>query len=170
MSISDEELQIVSSLAEKQLQIEEQVAELETNLELAKEALKKVSELDLPSAMAEIGMTAFTLTSGRKIVLKTDVYASIPKDNTQRAFAWLREHEFGSLIKNVISAEFGKGEDALAIEAATVLAEAGFKPTQKESVHPMTLKAFINEQLKEGKEIPLDYFGAFIVTKSKVLR
>jgi hypothetical protein len=99
---------------------------------------------------------------------KQEYYASIPAEKSGQAFAWLREHGYGAIIKNVISAEFGKGEDEKALEAATVLAEAGFKPSQKESVHPMTLKAFVKEQMEKGNEVPADLLGVFTITRSKV--
>lgn len=167
--INDEELRMISRLAEHQVKIEEEIKNLQNLLDENMQLLKKVSTIDLPAAMQEIGMESFVLNSGRKITLKTDVYCSIPKDDGGKAFRWLRENEFGSIIKNVISTEFGKGEDEKALEAAKVLAEAGFKPNQKESIHAMTLKAFVNEQMNSGKNIPLDLFGAFIVTKSKVV-
>lgn len=169
MIINDEELRMISRLAEEQVRVENEIKKLQNLLEDNMELLKKVSTVDLPAAMQEIGMESFTLSTGRKITLKTDVYCSIPKDDGGRAFRWLREHDFGAIIKNVVSAEFGKGEDDQALLAAQALADAGFKPQQKESVHAMTLKAFVNEQLKNGKEIPLDYFGAFVVTKAKVV-
>jgi len=168
MDLTNEELRIVSALAEKQVAVETKMKLLQNQLADCEVELKQVREIDLPAAMQEVGMDSFTLSNGRKISLKTDVYCSIPKDDGGRAFSWLREHDFGSLIKNVISVDFGKGEDDKAIEAAQLLAGGGFNPQQKESVHAMTLKAFINEQMKKGASIPLDYFGAFIVTKSKV--
>ncbi len=168
MKLTNDELAQVTALAELQVVQENEVENLEEELKAAKERLRKTSDVDLPNVMAEIGMSAFTLTNGHKITIKEEVYASIPKDEQERAFAWLRNHEFGALIKNQIIAEFGKGEDEAAHEAAMLLAEHGWKPTQKESVHPMTLKAFIREQLSEGREVPLDFFGATIVNRAVI--
>lgn len=168
MKLTNEELAQVTALAELQVKQENQVEYLEEELKAAKERLRKTSDNDLPNAMAEIGMSSFVLTNGHKITIKEEVYASIPKEEQERAFTWLRNHEFGALIKNQIIAEFGKGEDAEAHKAALMLAEHGWKPTQKESVHPMTLKAFIREQLSEGHEVPLDFFGATVVSRAVV--
>lgn len=168
MKITDAELTQVTALAELQVRQEKFVAQLEEDLKAAKEALRKTSDVDLPNAMSEVGLTAFTLTNGHKISIKEEVYASIPKDYQEQAFMWLRDHDFGALIKNQIIAEFGKGEDEAARDAAMLLAEHGWKPQQKESVHPMTLKAFIREQLAEGHEVPLDFFGATVVNRAVV--
>jgi hypothetical protein len=170
MNINDEELKMISKLAEKQVYLEGLLLEAKNDIEVIETQLKQISTVDLPAAMQEIGMDSFTLSSGRKITLKTDAFCSIPKDDEgkNKAFRWLRSNNFGSLIKNIISAEFGKGEDEYAIAASNALADLGLKPIQKESVHASTLKAFINEQLKNGQDIPLELFNAFIITKSKV--
>jgi hypothetical protein len=168
MNLTNQELAQVTALAELQVRQEKHVEYLEEQLKQAKKELLQTSDSDLPNAMAEIGMTSFTLTNGHKISIKEEVYASIPKEGQDKAFSWLRSHDFGALIKNQIIAEFGKGEDNAAHEAAMLLAEHGWKPTQKESVHPMTLKAFIREQLSEGREIPLDFFGATVVNRAIV--
>ena len=168
MKLTNQELAQVTALAELLVRQEKHVELLEEQLKQAKKDLLQTSDTDLPNAMAEIGLESFTLTNGHKITIKDEVYASIPKDGQEKAFMWLRNHDFGALIKNQIIAEFGKGEDSAAHEAAMLLAEHGWKPVQKESVHPMTLKAFIREQLSEGKEVPLDFFGATVVTRAVV--
>lgn len=167
-SFTDEDLAVISKLAHLQLERQKWVAHIEEKLEAAKALLKKVQEEELPNAMKEIGMTEFKLTDGTKVTIKNEVYCSIPKDDGGRALNWLRDHNFGGLIKNQIIAEFGKGEDAKALEAAELLAEAGFHPEQKQTVHPQTLKAFAREQIEKGNEFPMDYFGAHIVDKAKV--
>lgn len=165
---TDEELALVSSLAEKQIRLEKEFKRLQEQTDLKKKELLIVSDRELPAAIAETGLAGFTLTNGRKVSIKTEVFAAITEERAAKAFAWLRENKFGSLIKNVISVEFGKGEDEKALEAATILAEAGFQPQQKEGVHPMTLKAFLREQLSKGNDVPLELFGAFIIDRAKV--
>ena len=168
MDITDSELAMVSSLAEKQVELEVRIAKGEALLEQLKKEHREISEKALPAALQEVGLASVTLTNGKKVTVKTEIYASIPKDSSAPAFAWLRDHGHGALIKNIISTEFGKGEDEKAVEAAMLLAEAGFTPSQKESVHPMTLKAFLKEQVEKGQDVPLDLFGAFVFNKSKV--
>lgn len=166
--LNNEQMAMIADLAARQVVLEEYIAKCESNAEAAKVNLRKISEVALPNAMAEVGMSEFKLSNGTVVKVKQEVYASIPKDNTGPAFAWLREHNLDAVIKNVISVEFGKGEDQEAIRAATALAEEGFKPTQNQTVHPMTLKALLKEQMEKGVDVPLTAFGAHTVNKSKV--
>lgn len=168
--ITDEEFSLISKLAHKQVELESAIEQLEEALKKKKQELNDVRDRDLPNALAEVGVASVTLKNGAKISVKQEVYASIPEARAQAAFHWLRSNDFGALIKNVISAEFGKGEDEAAIEAARLLAEGGFTPHQKESVHPMTLKAFLKEQVEKGTEVPLDLFGAYVVNRTKVAK
>ena len=39
---------------------------------------------------------------------------------------------------------------------------------KKEKVEPMTLKAFVREQVEKGKELPFDLFGVYIANKAKL--
>ena len=39
---------------------------------------------------------------------------------------------------------------------------------KKEKVEPMTLKAFVREQVEGGKELPFDLFGVYIANKTKI--
>lgn len=168
IDITDDELSMVSALAARQVELEERIAKGEALLDQLKQELRQVAEKDLPNALQEVGLSAIQLTNGKKVTIKTEIYASIPKDSSAPAFAWLRDHGHGALIKNIISTEFGKGEDEKAVQAAMLLAEAGFTPSQKESVHPMTLKAFLKEQMEKGTSVPLELFGAFILNRAKV--
>lgn len=169
--ITDEEYAMISSLAAKQVKLETELKQLEEELKEKGKELNDVRDRDLPNAMAEVGLEEVKLKSGHKISIKSEIYASISAERTDKAYAWLRGNDFGSLIKNQIIAEFGKGEDERATEAAMLLAEHGFAPTHKESVHPMTLKAFLKEQIEKGLiEVPLDLFGAYTFNRSKVTK
>ena len=46
--------------------------------------------------------------------------------------------------------------------------ENNFRYTKKEKVEPMTLKAFVREQVEKGKELPFDLFGVYIANKAKL--
>jgi hypothetical protein len=42
--------------------------------------------------------------------------------------------------------------------------------TQKEWVEPMTLKAFVREQVEKGTDLPYETFNIYIGQKSKIKR
>lgn len=167
-TFSDEQLKMISGLADRQVEIEKYIAKAEANLEIAKENWRKIAEKELPNAMQEIGMTEFKLSNGTVISVKQKVYASIPKDNKEPAFAWLRENNLDGVIKNTVAVQFAKGEDAKALELANNLALQGLIPEQTQNVHPQTLMALIREQLDKGVEVPLEKFGAHVVNQAKV--
>lgn len=168
-SVSNEQMAAIAELAERQVTIEAWIESVEEKLKTAKENLRKIAEVALPNAMAEIGMSEFKLTNGTKITIKNEVYASIPKENPGPAYSWLRDKGLDGIIKNEIICRFGKGEDEAAHKAAEALAELGYQPEQKQTIHPSTLKAFVKEQMEKGVDIPLEAFGAHIVDKAKVL-
>ena len=169
MKLTDDELQIVSTLSHKQLELEDEVTRLEELLKDTKKQLDFVRQVELPNALAEIGLSSITLTNGAKIEVKQKYYASIPVESRAEAFAWLQDHSYDSIIKNVVKCEFGKGENDSAKEAMRELISLGLRPVNDKSVHPMTLKSFIKDLLERGEEFPMDLFGAGVVNESKVV-
>lgn len=167
--ITDEELSIVSTLSHKQLEQELLVAKLEEELKDAKKQLDFIRQVELPNALAEIGLSSVILTNGAKIEVKQKYYASIPAEFKQQAFDWLEQHNYDSIIKNVVKCEFGKGENDSAQEAMRELVSLGLRPQNEKSVHPMTLKSFVKDLFERGEEFPLDIFGAGTVAESKVV-
>lgn len=173
--VTNEQMEMISRLAARQVEIENYILKCESNIDIAKQNLKKIQEVELPAAMAEIGMQEFKLADGTKVSVKNEVYCSIPKADTEEglqkrvlAFSWLRDHELDGVIKNTVSLQFGKGEDENAVEAVIALRAQGYEPQQDMNVHPQTLKALIKEQLGKGVDVPLEVFGAFTVNKSIV--
>lgn len=165
---SNQSIKQIAELATKQEMLIQAIADKENELKRLEEDLRQVSEVDLPAAMFEAGVSSFTLENGKKVSTKEDVYASIPSAKADEAYAWLTENGFGSIIKHVVSASFGKDEDSRAQEFVHAAQELGLKCEDKRSVHASTLKAFVKEQLQQGKNIPLELFGAYQVTKAVV--
>ena len=108
------------------------------------------------------------MDDGSTVSVQTFYGASIPKDRTEEAFNWLRTNNYGDLIKNVVSVSFGRNEDNVAKSVAGELQSKGFATSQKEWVEPMTLKAFVKEQVEAGRAIPSDLFGIFTGRKAKI--
>jgi hypothetical protein len=161
-------LEQVRDLAIRQMQWEDYMFKLEAKLVEAKKEWRDIAEKELPNKMMECGISNYTLVDGSKISMKQEYYASIPKDNPDPAFMWLREHNLDGIIKNEVTVGFSKGEDALASEFAQWVAEKGLRPEQKTTIHAMTLKAFVKEQMEKGVDIPVEAFGVYTVTRSKV--
>lgn len=163
--ISDADLETVANLAARQVELQKQVAYLEGLLKNAKGQLFHLSTVELPNAMAEVGvgLDSIKLKDGATISIKKTYYGSINDENRVEALSWLRANNFDGLIKNVVSVSFGKGEDRLAVDTAQMLARQNLHVEQKESVHPQTLKAFIREVYEKGINFPFNLFGAGVV-------
>lgn len=168
MEITNEELNVVKNLAERQLTLENELAALGVKLKAKGEALKKVQEDLLPEAMAEIGLETFTLSSGEKVTIKTGIAATISKANAPEAFAWLKVNKHDDIIKNEFKISFGRGEENSAKALTLFLVKHKHEFINKRGVHHSTLRAFCNEQMEKGVNIPQDIFGIFNWSKSIV--
>ena len=160
----------VSRLANEAANLEREISDAEQLLKGKKQALYKITDEQLPEALEEMGLQKFTLTDGAEISVKPIYAASIPVDRREEAFEWLRDHEFGDLVKNNVTVTFGRGEDTIAKEFVGLCGSKGFAASQTEKVEPMTLKAWLRERVEAGDPIPLDLFGAFISQRATIKR
>tara|TARA_R110002096_G_scaffold159360_9_gene325202 strand:- start:441 stop:1034 length:594 start_codon:yes stop_codon:yes gene_type:complete len=160
----------VSRLAAEAANLEKEISDGEQLLKDKKKALYKITDEQLPEVLEEMGLQKFTLTDGAEISVKPLYAASIPRDRKSEAFQWLRDHEFGDLVKNNVTVTFGRGEDDTAKEFVGLCGSQGFTPSQLEKVEPMTLKAWLRERVEAGDPIPLDLFGAFITQRATIKR
>lgn len=166
--VDNTSLSTLSGLAKRQLEIEREIKEIEANLKNKKEEHRQVSQVDLPEAMAECGMSSFELDNGAKVSVKPFYNCSIPKDKYNDALSWLRDNNHGDLIKNTVSVDFGRGEDDKASNFKAELITSGTSYKDKTGVHPQTLRAFVKEQVESGQPLPLDLLGVFIGQQTNI--
>ena len=140
----------VSDLASKIIQMENKVSFLEEELKSSKKQLLELTDQDLPAAMEEINMESFTLSDGSEVKVVPTYGGTIRADDRPQAHQWLRDHGYGDIVKNTISANFGMGEDNLAKDFYQSALDKGFQVDKKEAVHPMTLKSFVKEMTENG--------------------
>jgi len=160
--VGDEALSSVSELANKQVEVEAAIALFEKKLKDLREEHKQISQIEIPEACAEIGLSEFKLYDGTKVSVLPFYSGSIPKDKSEEAFKWLRDNGHGDLIKNTISCDFGRGEDQAAESLKESLQEKGQSYTDKTGVHPQTLKGFAREQIETGQSLPLTLLGIHV--------
>jgi flagellar hook-length control protein FliK len=166
--VTDGELSIVSTLANKQLKLATNVAELEAELKAKKEELRLTSEQELPDAMQAAGLTQITLSTGEKISVNEFYNAHISKANQEKAYEWLVSNGHEGLIKNEVLLKFGRDESEVVEQTVSALQSRGLSPEVRQSVHPSTLKAFVKEQFTSGNDIPTEPFGIYIGTKATI--
>ena len=167
---TDNELSVVSNLANKQLQVGSELAELEGAVKAKKEELRLISEQELPDAMQAAGLNEIVLSSGEKISIGEFYSAHISKANQEVAYEWLVSNGHEGLIKNEVLMKFGRDESGVVSETVYALQARGLSPEVRQSIHPSTLKAFVKEQLTSGNDIPSEPFGIYIGTKATIKR
>tara|TARA_R110002153_G_scaffold3204_4_gene15552 strand:- start:5204 stop:5770 length:567 start_codon:yes stop_codon:yes gene_type:complete len=170
ISLTNDNLKEVSYWAQEQLKLEEKVRDKEESLADSKKALKDIIEQKLPDAMRECNLSEIKLADGSKITVQQFYSARIGKEREAEAFAWLKQNGHEDIIKNVISVQFGRGEDESASDVSEKLISQGYSPTNKRWVEPMTLKAFAREQVENGKDLPFDIFNVFVWLKTKITK
>jgi hypothetical protein len=72
------------------------------------------------------------------------------------------------VIKNNVTVTFGRSEDDRAKELIDLVQQKGHSYKQAEKVEPMTLKAFVREQIQNGRMVPSDIFGIYVANKTKI--
>jgi len=144
------------------------VEEAEQVLKDAKAEQSRLSEEVIPALMSEAGVSRIDLEDGSVVKVSPYYYAKIPEDKRADAFEWLRENNFGDLVKNNITVSFSKGEDSKAVQLKAELESKGLVVDQKEDVHWQTLRGFVREQIEKNNNIPSDLFGLYISQKTSI--
>ncbi len=157
----------VTALAGLLVNTAARIAVIEAELAAAQADYLRVDREDRPELMREVGLTKLTLTAGTEVTLTEEVTAAITEERRAAAHAWLREHNFGGLIKTLLTVPFGRGEEEEARRMAERIAEE-HECSLDEKVHPMTLKAFVREQVEDGKPLPFDLFGVHPFSRAKI--
>ena len=152
----------------KLIETQKEVANMEEQLKKLKETERNLSEQSIPNLMREAGIKELKLDDGTAISVKPYYSASISKAKEKEAFEWMRQNGFGDLIKNKVELQFGKAEDELANQLVEELISKGHNVSQKMKIEPMTLKAFIREQIEEGHEVPADLLGVYVGNKTTI--
>ena len=169
---SVEQIDSAKKLSDKILDLkdlEDEVANAEESLKTLKEK-RAISCVEIPKMMDEMQITKLKLKDGEAVEIKKVYGASIPKDQQEAAFTWLRNNGLGDIIKNDITVTFGRGEDNKAASYAELARGSGFEPIQKIGVNPMTLKALVRERLESGQDVPADLFKPFEGNQTKITR
>lgn len=145
--VTEGALESVSALVKRFQEAEARVKTLEAQLDKARLDRDQIAEVDIPEAMSSYGVQRMDMGNGVTLSLAEETYANISDERCAAAFAWLRDKGHGAIIKNTITLQLGRQEDAKADQLIAQMREQGFAPERKEAVHPSTLKAFVKEQI-----------------------
>lgn len=162
-----EEIGTLCERAEKQQQLVEQLTK---ELKEQTAILKDLLEEQIPETLEAAGLRELKLSSGKKITVVDDLAYNISEQRRANCMQWLRDRHFDSIIKNVVSVQFAKGEDSNAQKCYQKLLEQGFNATHKEDVHWQTMKAFLKEQVRQNTLSTSDkeLFGIYEFKTTKI--
>jgi hypothetical protein len=164
------DLTTVAGMARAIRDKEAEVNELEQKLKNEKRALMKLTDEDLPTMLAEIGLTSMKLDDGSEVSIKPQYGASILVDNRPAAYEWLRENGYDDIIKNTVACTFGRGEDDKASAFKAFAEKEGFFAEQNTGIHHTTLRAFVKERIENGDDFPMELFGAYVGQRAIIKR
>jgi hypothetical protein len=164
------DLTTVAGMARAIRDKEAEVNELEQKLKNEKRALMKLTDEDLPTMLAEIGLTSMKLDDGSEVSIKPQYGANILVDNRPAAYEWLRENGYDDIIKNTVACTFGRGEDDKASAFAAFAEKEGFFAEQNTGIHHTTLRAFVKERIENGDDFPMELFGAYVGQRAIIKR
>lgn len=128
------------------------IAELELALKDRNAELKQVSEVDLPAAMASVGMKVFTLDNGMQVKIEADIAVNIPTDQKAWCYNWLKKNGFGDIIKDEFKVTFPTGKEKEAQEFYKELAKRQLDFSENMSIHSGTLKKFVKERIEAASD------------------
>jgi hypothetical protein len=162
----------LSALLQRAAIIQRRKENLERDLKDVEKEQRELLEDTIPKLLASAGLKQAKALDGTEVVVENFYSASIPKDRTEEAHAWLRDNGHGDLVKNVVSVTFGKQEDGKADHLFRNLLQMEMPVSRKEWVEPMTLKAFVKDAVinatEERPAPPTDLFGIFSGQKAKI--
>lgn len=150
----------------EKIEAEQRVKDIQTRI-------NKIEQDELMDLFSRAGISDITVegegnhpafTAERKTIYG----AKIPDEKRQPALQWFEEHGHGDLVKALVTVSFGMQEHEKRLYLLKLLASNGFEARTDETVHPMTLKAFVTRELKAGRIIPLDLLGAYFFDAVKI--
>ena len=164
------DLTTVAGMARAIRDKEKAINDLEQKLKDEKKALLKMTDEDLPTMLAEIGLSSMKLDDGSEVTVKQTYGASILVDNRPAAYDWLREHGYDDIIKNTVACTFGRGEDDKASAFKAFAEKEGYLAEQDTGIHHSTLRAFVKERVENGDDFPMELFGAYVGQRAIIKR
>jgi len=165
--IDDEALGQLGAELERIKAIQDKIMTAETMVKKLKEEEQVLAD-SITDLLQSKGVSELKLTDGSKVTTKEQLYCSIKEENKQAAFNWVRDQGDGDIIKNIVSVDFKKGEDKVAQEFRKLAEDSGLVPNENSSIHPSTLRSYLNAKSRDGVDFDDKLFGAFRLNKVSI--
>lgn len=168
---TDDQLTRLGKLAQRQLELEDELERLQQRAKELQEKHRVVSEVDLPALLDETGLSQVRLADGTRVVIREDLRVSTTGKNRDVINRWLEGRGLDDVIKDEVTAAFGKGDAAGAKSAMALLTELGAVAVDhKRYVNPQTFSALLRELRDGGEDVPYEELGVFVQRRAKLDR
>lgn len=149
-------------------------AQLEEELDNAKREVRRLEEVELPTAFTEDGISELSLPDGQRARRQVSVQGSFPDPETNperhrhAVDEWTRMGNADTIRSAVVASYNTEHRDA-ALEAYNVLrGDNRAFVTIKETVHPSTLRAAILARITAGEPTPVEELGCTILRRVRL--
>ena len=177
----------VSVMAQRINKLNAEMDALSAQVAEKKSELDRLESADLPDLMESLQLKEFTTHEGDKVQVKPIVRASLPTQTSinkarhneravlearlEAGLKYLRENGAEAMIKNELSVDLGKDNDALANKVEEALTGFGLHPQRAVTVNTNTLTAYVREKIEAGdKTLSLETFKVFTGRKATVTK
>ncbi len=166
-----EKTQELTNLIKELRNLEERIARGESLLKDLKKQALLINQVSIPEIFQEMGnlkeMTLLDEAGGEyKVTVQPDITVSIGDEG--KAFQFMENHKYGSIIKSSMSLSFGKGEEEAQEVARKALKSADLEFEEKRGIHHSTLKSTVKKLMEKGTSIPEDIFKLYSYTKTVI--
>src|SRR5262245_19730701 len=160
------DLKIVQQKAVELRDLQLQKTDLEAQVKEIGEKIQHIERHELIDLFDNAGLSSITVDADGNHpafdATRSTVYGGkIPDERRVEALNWFEAAGHGDLVKSVITIQFGLQEDDARMRVMKLLSEHGVEYYTNESVHHMTLKAFLKNELKAGRVIHMDISGSY---------
>jgi hypothetical protein len=137
-----------------------------------KEDLRQIQQLDIPELMTELGLSEIKLNNGKKVSVKSGI--SVTVADKPKFYNWMIQQGWEALVKTTVVVSFPKEGRESSQDFVKYLKqnyanpEKGVGYTEKEEIHPMTLKKHIREERERGTNFPSDLVKIFEYKIAKI--
>lgn len=150
-----------------------QKADLENQLSETNSRIIKIERDELVNLFAESGISSVSVDPdgnhpGFVAERGTVIGAKIPDEKRKDAIDWFERSGNGDLVKAVVSVIFGMQEHEKRLKLLKLLSDNGFEFQTDETIHHMTLKAFVKRELKKNHIIPRELLGVYMFDEVKI--
>lgn len=161
-------------MALKMVELQQELDAAESKAEELKKDRDRYSLDLIPSLMKDLGLVEIKLTTNFRVVINEEMRVGAPPQEPAKREAWkkfLTETGNDGLIKREVIVSYDrdstKWAEQLIAKIKEMEVEKHAEVRQVETIHPMTLKAFVTRQKGEHPEV-IELFGVFEQRVAKV--